>query len=152
MYFHLKHTRMCGSVVWMVTVAACAPLTAPALWIKRKLALNVRAVRKELNFPLFHTSYAACHPPFKSNLIIFYGQLCSLWRGAALWDKGRLCGARGSTEKDRQRKRTHTEREITKYLQHLPSTELQNSGVRWHCNSSHSPVKNHAASDGDHSH
>lgn len=39
-------------------------------------------------------------------------------------------------------------RDTAKYLQHLPSTELQNSGVRWHCNSPLYPPRNHAATDG----
>lgn len=39
-------------------------------------------------------------------------------------------------------------RDMAKYLQHLPSTELQNSGARWHCNSPLYPPRNHVATDG----
>lgn len=39
-------------------------------------------------------------------------------------------------------------RDTAKYLQHLPSTELQNSGARWHCNSPLYPPRNHVATDG----
>lgn len=124
------------------------------------MALDVGAERGELNFFCF-LSHTACLASFKSQLLVFWEQLCSPWCGCRTLVKGRLwvkthtAPAKGKGQRQCTTTTTQIQRTVTgmaKYLQHLPSTELQNSGVKRHCNSPLSPPRNHAASDGDHTH